>query len=85
VSLRQLELQFKTQVGMSASRFIRIARFQRAIRLKLVSPSLGLATLAAECGYYDQSHFSREFKELSGLSPGRYFGDEHEMADLFAQ
>jgi AraC-like DNA-binding protein len=84
ISLRQLERQFKTQVGMSPSQFIKIARFQKVLRCKLVNPAVSFATLAMECGYYDQSHFSRDFKDLSGLSPGAYFGEEHSMADHFS-
>ncbi len=84
ISLRQLERQFKSQVGLSPSRFISVARFQQALRLKLISPTLTFATVAAECGYYDQSHFSREFKALAGATPKEYFGGTNEMADFFS-
>ncbi len=84
ISLRQLERQFKTQVGMSPSQFIKIARFQKVLRCKLVYPAMSFAALAIECGYYDQSHFSRDFKDLSGLSPKVYFGEQHNLADYFS-
>jgi len=39
----------------------------------LVQPSL--SQIALEAGYYDQAHFSREFKEFAGASPARFFGE----------
>jgi len=71
-------------MGLSPSKFIRIARFQQTLRLKLVNPQLSLTVLAQECRYYDQSHFSREFKEISGVSPRQYFGADHGMNDFFS-
>lgn len=83
ISVRTLERQFKTQVGLSPSKFIKIARFQRALRIKNSNPTATLALVAAESGYYDQAHFSRDFKDLTGLSPAEYFGAPHDMNDLF--
>ena len=37
------------------------------------------AALAADCGYYDQSHFSHEFREFSGLTPTGY----HQVRTVF--
>jgi len=31
-----------------------------------------MSALALESGYYDQPHFSAEFRELSGLTPGEF-------------
>ncbi len=38
------------------------------------SPSL--ASLAAECGYYDQAHLAREFRELAGCPPSTWLAEE---------
>lgn len=38
----------------------------------LLSSSLPLADIALECGFYDQSHFSRVFKEIFQISPAKY-------------
>ena len=35
-----------------------------------------LASLAAECGYYDQAHLAREFRELAGCPPSRWLAEE---------
>lgn len=83
MSLRQFERQFKTQIGISPSYFIKIARLQIAIRTKLARPEMTMAHVAAECGYYDQSHFSRDCKDITGLSPKAYFMQEHNMTNYF--
>lgn len=84
ISLRQFERQFKTQVGVSPSYFIKIARLQKAIKTKLAHPEMTLALVAAESGYYDQSHFSRDCKEITGLGPKTYFMQEHNMTNFFS-
>ncbi|GAA3633513.1 DUF6597 domain-containing transcriptional factor [Streptomyces chitinivorans] len=38
---------------------------------------LGLAALAAECGYFDQAHLAREFRALAGCAPSRWLEREH--------
>lgn len=43
-----------------------------AAAILLTTTSAGIAEIAAECGYYDQSHFCRQFKGLTGMSPSRY-------------
>ena len=39
------------------------------------SPVL-LADLAADCGYYDQAHLAREFRDLAGLPPSTWLAEE---------
>ena len=41
------------------------------------------ATVAVDCGYYDQAHLIREFRAFSGQSPSKYFGSEHPISGLF--
>jgi AraC-like DNA-binding protein len=84
ISLRQFERQFKDQVGLSPSSFIKIARFQKAIRSKVSMPSMGLAEVAIKNGYYDQSHFTRDCKDITGLSPKSYFRQEHQLNNCFS-
>ena len=35
-----------------------------------------LAGLAADCGYYDQAHLAREFRELAGCPPSAWLAEE---------
>jgi transcriptional regulator GlxA family with amidase domain len=70
ISGRQLRRRFVAAVGYGPKRFERIMRFQHFLRLAGASGrGRGLATLAAEAGYADQAHLSRECASLAGCSP----------------
>jgi AraC-like DNA-binding protein len=47
----------------------RVVRFRRFIAAAHEQPAAGLAQLAAEVGYADQSHLNRECRELAGATP----------------
>jgi AraC-like DNA-binding protein len=69
LSERQFERRFRRAVGVSPHRYLRILRFQEALRL-LRDPQLArMSDLACELGYTDQSHFIKEMKEFSGHTP----------------
>jgi AraC-like DNA-binding protein len=69
LSARQIERQFRTQVGLSPKVYARIERFESALRIKAASPEQSWTTIAHELGYYDQMHMVHDFQELSGESP----------------
>lgn len=54
--------------GLTPTAYRREARLRRALKF-LVEPSTRLARIAVDCGYSDQSHFSREIKSATGRSP----------------
>lgn len=62
---------FRAQVGVSPKRLARIHRFRRALGLVIDGAGL-LSEVALESGYYDQSHFNGEFREMSGFTPSAY-------------
>jgi AraC-like DNA-binding protein len=72
LSERQLERRFLLRVGMMPKRFARLARFQRAVSLMVSAPTL--AAVAQHAGYYDQSHFVREFRAFAGTPPAAWRG-----------
>lgn len=78
---RQLQRRFRASVGVGPKRFSRIARFQRAVSMLGAPGSGSLADLAARCGYYDQAHLNRDFRQLAGITPGRFLAESHEMSD----
>lgn len=71
-SQRRFIQMFRSHVGLTPKIFCRIRRFQRARVLaeKLETPDW--AGLAVACGYFDQSHLIRDFKEFSGSTPKFY-------------
>jgi transcriptional regulator GlxA family with amidase domain len=73
LSRRQFERGFKDYIGLSPVCFRKIIRFQNLLKKKLGNMEFHLMSLAHECGYSDQAHFSREFRELVGVTPSYYF------------
>ncbi len=73
VGSRQLERLFEEHVGLSPRRFLRIIRFNRAMKLIHEQPKLRLTEVTYTCGYADQAHFSHDFKTIAGASPRSFF------------
>ena len=71
VSRRYLELGFRRQIGLSPGAVARVARFQRAVGL--LARHTGLARTAADCGYADQAHFTRDIRRMAGVTPTELF------------
>ncbi len=71
-SERQLLRWFRAAVGYGPKTLDRVLRFQRFLsRAPVIARGEdSLAGLAAELGYADQAHLSRESVALSGLTPG---------------
>lgn len=61
---------FRQQFGVPPHRYICRLRVERA--KALVREGVPLARVASEAGFYDQSHLSRHFKSLCGMTPGQY-------------
>ena len=72
LSERQLRRRVETAVGYSPRTLARILRFQRFLGAARSSGSRGrdLARLAAETGYADQAHLTRDSRQLADLPPG---------------
>lgn len=69
LSHRRLIGLFGADVGLTPKLYCRILRFQRARDIAGRSNSIDWAATAATCGYFDQSHLIRDFREFTGFSP----------------
>lgn len=69
VSERQLRRRFARSVGYGPRMLGRVHRLQRVLTRHEQAPNMPLAELAAAAGYADQSHMSREVRQLSGTTP----------------
>ncbi len=69
VSERQLERKFKTSVGISPKKFQRIIRFEKSLQLLQGADYSELTAIAYQLQYTDQSHFIKDFKTFSGMTP----------------
>ena len=72
VSERRLQQIFSEDVGLSPKLWSRIHRFQRTLSALRSGEEMRWEQLALRCGYYDQSHFSNDFRAFSGIDPTTY-------------
>lgn len=68
LSERQFRRRFIELVGLTPKEFALIRRLRRSA-VKLVEDSLSLADIAAETGYADQAHLSRDVARMMGVTP----------------
>ena len=71
LSATQLERATRRALGVSPKQLIIRTRIDEAIR-RLDDTELTLAAIAAACGFYDQSSFTRQFQRAVGITPGTY-------------
>jgi len=73
ISGRHLRRKFNQKVGIGPKYYLRIRRFHRALQLSHHYNQISLQDLSFGCGYYDQSHFSTDFRQFAGKHPHDYF------------
>ncbi|MFJ4189561.1 DUF6597 domain-containing transcriptional factor [Kitasatospora sp. NPDC089509] len=72
LTVRGLQRLFAEYVGASPKWVLRRARLHEAAERAATAGMLDLAALAAELGYADQAHLTRDFTAAVGISPARY-------------
>lgn len=77
---RHLRGRFRIETGLTPKAAARVIRFTRARlllqrRVSARQPP-ALAGLAADCGYFDQAHLAREFRDLAGCPPTQWLAQE---------
>ena len=73
MSISSFVRRFKNVFTMTPKEYMRHLRVQEACH-KLAQSTMSLAAIGSECGYSDQSHFSREFLRVMRESPKQYRG-----------
>jgi AraC-like DNA-binding protein len=71
-SRRHLGAQFREQIGLPPKLLGRILRFDRVVALLRSHDPDRWAEVAHGCGYYDQSHFNRDFRQFAGATPSDF-------------
>lgn len=66
-SRRHLTTTFAAEVGLPPKAMARVLRFRRAV--SLLRDGRPLADIAYACGYADQPHLNRDFRDLAGTTP----------------
>ncbi len=88
VSNKHLIQLFKSYIGVSPKALSKVFRFQNVLNTIDPKADIDWVDIAMSAGYYDQSHFNKEFTSFTGMSPSQYmlnrqqiFGDTLEQGD----
>jgi AraC-like DNA-binding protein len=68
-SRKHLIARFHEEIGLPPKLVARIQRFHRVRRLLDRRPDVSWVEIAYRCGYYDQAHFNRDFRQFAGCTP----------------
>jgi AraC-like DNA-binding protein len=71
ISSRYLQKIFLQYAGVTPNLFRKINRFQKSLHL-IANNNNSLTSIAHQCGYFDQSHFIKDFKEFTGSLPSDF-------------
>ena len=81
LGVRQFERIFKQRMGISPKLFIRIARMNKAFRMKYHNPDLDWLSIALCCGYHDYQHLVKDFQDFAGVNPTTYFFEDNKSPE----
>jgi AraC-like DNA-binding protein len=81
LSESQLRRRCLTATGVAPKALQRTLRFQGYLALAQAGYGNGLADLAAETGYADHAHLTRECVRLTGVTPRELLGDKADRCD----
>jgi len=70
LSISRFAVRFSAEMGTSPQQYVRLVRVRHAQRL--LSRGLPPSVVAAEVGFFDQSHLCRHFKRVLGRTPRQW-------------
>ncbi len=76
---------FKKEIGLTPKIFQRIIKFTQILPRIKEREKINWSEISDECGYYDQSHFIRDFKKFSGYNPSEYLDGSFDRLNFFPQ
>lgn len=82
VNYKTLERRFNKVLGLSPSELIKINRFNNAVQAMYSCRYNSLTDITYVCGYYDQSHFIREFKQLTNYTPNKFLKEQFTIVQV---
>jgi AraC-like DNA-binding protein len=81
VTSTTLRTLFNQHVGISPKDLIKIHRIKKALDFQLTCEE-SLTQMAYQLKYFDQAHFSNDFKDATGITPKQYFLDNQLSSDF---
>lgn len=74
---------FKKWLGTSPSEALAFRRFEHSLQ-EIHNSSESLTQIGLNCGFYDQAHFIRVFKQFAQMTPSQYLSQKSDMVGQFA-
>lgn len=71
LSSPQLERLCRRTLGIPPQKLLQRLRLEHAVQL-ITTTTMSMGDISAECGFYDQASFTRQFRSILGLTPGAY-------------
>ena len=84
ISPRYLHKLVYQYTGLSPKLLHRITRFQHSLKF-ITQNEESLTSIAYECGYFDQSHFIKDFKSFTGVTPSDYLPTKFPVSQILLQ
>lgn len=84
ITARYLNKLIYQHTGLTPISFSKIRRFQFSLTL-IARNNQPFTSIAYDCGYFDQSHFIKEFKSFTGLTPSAYLKNISPVNQLLQQ
>lgn len=72
VSVKTAENKFKAMFGMTIHQYILKFKIDEAISYFKIFPEMSMKEISYNLGFYDEYHFSKQFKKITGLAPTEY-------------
>ena len=70
-NVNSLEKNFRTQIGISPKQYASMSRIKAVI--KNYRPETDLTQVSYDAGFFDQSHFIKDFRSFTGENPLHFF------------
>jgi len=84
LSNRQLERRFLNDVGLGPKLLSRILRFQQVFRA-VEANRMSWPEVAIDCGYYDQAHLIKDFRQFANQTPSILFAQQSRLSESFTR
>ncbi|MDR5590294.1 helix-turn-helix transcriptional regulator [Christiangramia sp. SM2212] len=84
ISERHFRRKFQEIIGMPPKYYCKVIQITSVFQLlQQKETSENLTQVALDCGYFDQSHFIKDFKKYIGLSPNNFLNSEYSFISTY--